>query len=386
MPQGPLPSIRSVRERMVTPVASPIETVGVVLLGIYVFIMFSRILDVTFNNLKLPIIIFALFNFALLLSGNVFRLLQSRAGLALTVYTGWIFTTAPLAMWRTGSLDSLLNSAFSWSMALGVAAMLSVPGKLLTMQRVLAFASLTGAILGRFYSGDVGGRLALSQGSFSDPNEYAITLLMGLPYWIMVAKTSQKKIWKTLAYLCMIPILITFLYTGSRGGMVALLVVAVIGFIQMSFPQKLVFCGASGMLFLLGGVLLPPYIQQRYFTFFKADTNAALDAKFQEQLEGGDVGSSEMRWQLLMGGIRLTLQHPVFGVGPGNFPAAYYADTKSKGQNGGWNANHNSYTEVSSEMGIPGLGLFLAMLFYSFRIPVECLESSPPPNISPPRS
>ncbi|MEP6601122.1 MAG: O-antigen ligase family protein [Nitrospirota bacterium] len=292
--------------------------------------------------------------------------------------------TAPLGQWRTGSIDSLLSAAFSWSMAIATVALVSVPRKLLTVQRFLAFASLTGAILGRFYGADRGGRLILFQGSFSDPNEYAMTLLMGLPYWIMIAKTTQNKVGKTLAYLCMVPILITFLYTGSRGGMIALLVLAVIGLLQMSFPQKLAFCAAGGILFLVSGVFLPNYIQQRFFTFFKADTDTTLDAKYQEQLSGGDIGSSEARWQVLLGGIELTLKHPVFGVGPGNFAGAFYNHSKAQGKNGGWTVSHNSYTEVSSEMGIPGFVLFAAMLYYSFRVTRRVLGIKPTAEYQPP--
>src|SRR5262249_19044038 len=53
----------------------------------------------------------------------------------------------------------------------------------------------------------------------------------------------------------------------------------------------------------------------------------------------------------------LTLTHPIFGVGPGNFPAV----TNS------WRVAHNTYTELSAEAGIPALLLFLYFLFLAFR-------------------
>lgn len=379
-----LPSTRSsFRERLATPL-SPVESVGLFLLGVYLFIMFSRILDVTFAHLKLPIIVFVLMNFTVLLTGHVFRLFQSRAGIALTLYTAWMFITALLGQWRTGSIDSLNLAVFSWCMALACVALISFPGKLLSMQRVLAFSCLVGAILGRFYGGDVGGRLTLFQGSFSDPNEYAVTLLMGLPYWILIARTAKSRLGRILAYLCVIPVLLTFLYTGSRGGMIAFLVLAAVSLVQMSFSQRLAFCLAGVLLVLLSGVLLPHYIQQRFFTFFKADVDTTLDAKYQEQLAGGDIGSSEARWQLVLGAIRLTFQHPVFGVGPGNFAGAYYTFAKIEGKHAGWNVSHNSYTEVSSETGIPGFICFIAMLYYSFRVTRGVLKIKPTAEYQPP--
>src|SRR6185437_3589419 len=71
----------------------------------------------------------------------------------------------------------------------------------------------------------------------------------------------------------------------------------------------------------------------------------------------GDHGSMDARRDLLMESIRVTLQHPIFGVGPGNFQAY----TKS------WHVTHNTYTELSSETGIPGLALFLTILYFTFR-------------------
>ncbi len=54
-------------------------------------------------------------------------------------------------------------------------------------------------------------------------------------------------------------------------------------------------------------------------------------------------------------GLRLTLANPLLGVGPDNF--IYYAD----------NTPHNAYLQVASELGLPALGLYLAMLFGGFR-------------------
>ena len=51
------------------------------------------------------------------------------------------------------------------------------------------------------------------------------------------------------------------------------------------------------------------------------------------------------------------LHHPIFGVGPGNFPAV----TEE------WRVVHNTYTEFGAEAGIPALVLFLALLFVSMR-------------------
>ena len=75
-------------------------------------------------------------------------------------------------------------------------------------------------------------------------------------------------------------------------------------------------------------------------------------------LEGSrDKGSLAARQMLLKESIVLSLEHPLFGVGPGNFAVV----------NGTWAVAHNTYTELGAEAGIPALVLFLAILILAYR-------------------
>lgn len=77
-------------------------------------------------------------------------------------------------------------------------------------------------------------------------------------------------------------------------------------------------------------------------------------------------GSSEARKNLLKASIKITIQNPLVGVGPGQFAVAENDDQKRLGRTrGAWQVTHNSYTEVSSETGIPGLLLFAGSFFLS---------------------
>jgi O-antigen ligase len=75
-----------------------------------------------------------------------------------------------------------------------------------------------------------------------------------------------------------------------------------------------------------------------------------LLGKFQEG--DYDRGSAEARYELLIQSLKVTATHPVFGVGPGNFPS----------YTGLWRVTHNTYTQFSSECGIPVLLLFLLLM------------------------
>ncbi len=80
-------------------------------------------------------------------------------------------------------------------------------------------------------------------------------------------------------------------------------------------------------------------------------------AEISGTMESHGEGSLQARSELLKESISLMLHHPIFGVGPGNFPAVTAT----------WRVAHNTYTELGAEAGVPGLLLFLALLGVSMR-------------------
>jgi O-antigen ligase len=62
----------------------------------------------------------------------------------------------------------------------------------------------------------------------------------------------------------------------------------------------------------------------------------------------------------------MTLQHPLFGVGAGQFSIQAWEARRKQGLSNLYNETHNTYTQVSSELGIPAFILFLGVLVSSF--------------------
>ena len=82
----------------------------------------------------------------------------------------------------------------------------------------------------------------------------------------------------------------------------------------------------------------------------------------------GYANSSRVaRKQLLLRGLQMTLRHPVFGVGVGNFVPAEAHQTQEEGRRAAWHENHNTFLQISSETGIPGLILYLCALGYCIK-------------------
>ena len=112
--------------------------------------------------------------------------------------------------------------------------------------------------------------------------------------------------------------------------------------------------------------MLPAYLRQRFFTFQTADSTTAATVGELRELKSA-AASAQARRQHLIDSINMTLHHPVFGVGAGNFINAQAVLDREAGRRPAWLGTHNTYTQISSECGVPALIIFLALLVHSIR-------------------
>ena len=159
----------------------------------------------------------------------------------------------------------------------------------------------------------------------------------------------------------MVLILATTFRTGSRGAMIGFLAMVLIVFLRAPMQGKLKIIFA-GVLFL-GMVMttMPGRLISRYKTV--ADDDAAEIGEMDAAMANSATASTQSRKELLRHSLIFTFRHPLFGVGPGMFEVADDAYMKSLGfRRGSWLGTHNSYTQVSSETGIPGFLFFTAIV------------------------
>ncbi len=74
------------------------------------------------------------------------------------------------------------------------------------------------------------------------------------------------------------------------------------------------------------------------------------------------VASQLQREELFKTSLRYTLSHPLLGVGPDQFATAVSQDAARDSQQMPWLGTHNTYTQVSSECGIPALIFYVAVI------------------------
>jgi len=139
------------------------------------------------------------------------------------------------------------------------------------------------------------------------------------------------------------------------------LAVAVVATFILS-KQRMKMALAAIPLLIVAVVFIPQSSSQRLLLMFRSSsTPVASDS------EASALASQSQREELIKKSVTLTLQHPVFGVGMGQFVVAVMGEAAKKGEWAAALGTHNSYTQVSSECGILALVCYVAVICFCFQ-------------------
>jgi hypothetical protein len=352
------------------PAPSPLRTLGFLSFCFYVFAFHSRILDVgPARFLHLPGIAFGLAILVAVLSGQIIGVLQDRIAVYLVGLSIWLVLAVPGSVWRGGSV-ALLTEEWIPAMVLFLVGG-AVIGTLKQCRHslyVVGLATAAGALLVNWRGEMVQERLVVVNSTFANSNTIAIKLLLGMPMvWLLAAGARAGVFRKAVVGGVTILMLVALFRSGSRAGLIGLAVLCAIAFLRSSAVGKIML--AIAMVALVAGMalFLPRSLKSRFETIFQGasvQTGVAQTAA-ELRLLISAAGSSQSRWALLVDSVKLSLQHPLLGIGPGQY-AVYSADqAKANGRFGQWIGTHNTYTQLSSEAGIPSLCLYVAILLSS---------------------
>ena len=259
--------------------------------------------------------------------------------------------TIPFAFWRGGAFDAVFTK-FSKGVIVGLLIGLII-SKVYEMRRLLyiqagsvAFIAVASVIAHKTLAGRLYG---IQKGILENPNDLAINIAINFPLcmaFMFAAKNGFKKaVWAISLVFMMYCVLVTY----SRSGLIALIITILVCLWEYGVKQKrtllLMGAGVFGVV-ALGICLVTPHFIARISSLWQGNIAGS-----------GDHGSLEARETLLKQSISIALHHPLFGVGPGNFPVVTNE----------WRVAHNSYTELGAEAGLPALFLFLLLFFKSFK-------------------
>jgi O-antigen ligase len=347
---------------------SPFQRLGFNVLLVFIFLAFSRIFDVKFGSLHITGISYRIVFAMVLLSRGFQVALKSNVGKALLGFTFCFGMSVPFSVWRSGSKNIFLNQwlMFSFVAFLAVAGLVYNYQQWCKLLKALTYALLVFTVIANVFGVPDNGRLFLAQGKFANPNEMAQALLLGLPLWGAMMIISKSLPGKAFAVGVMVLILATTFRTGSRGAMIGFAAMLLVVFLRAPVMGKLKII-LAGVLFL--GIVLttmPGRLIARYKTVAEED-QADVD-EMGGSMADSAAASTQSRKVLLRHSLIFTMQHPLFGVGAGMFSVADDAYSKQIGlRKGNWVGTHNSYTQVSSELGIPGLLFFVAAVAFALK-------------------
>jgi O-antigen ligase len=344
---------------------NPKTTLGVKLLVVYVYLVTGRLLD--FSPIwwvHVPLIILVTLIIMTLAGGDLKYSMSSSVSKYFLAFTLWVVACFPFSYWRAGSMPYVQWQLQSFAVFLIIVQLVRSAEDWRKIGGAYAYATLTAALMSFVIGVSVQGRVALPGGTLGDPNEFAITMVAGLPFWWF--KATRASGFKKVAFLlATVPMYAAFARAGSRSGLVALMVLMAIAFVFAQGGRKVLIVVGAVIALAASSVLLPDYLKARYTTVFSHE--GEYDKATRQRL-GADVASSEERKALLIQSLQMTLHHPIFGVGPGDFSYVSWDERKaSTGAGGESLVSHNTYTQISSETGVPGFFFFAATLVLSFR-------------------
>jgi O-antigen ligase len=148
--------------------------------------------------------------------------------------------------------------------------------------------------------------------------------------------------------------------TGSRGSVVAASAMLILIF---ALSRNKVPVAAVGIAALLVAALAAAVGGESPSALHRLSL-LSIDASSPPETESdvSSVASQVEREELFKTSLRYTLSHPLFGVGPDQFATAVSQDAARASQHLPWLGTHNTYTQVSSECGIPALIFYAAVI------------------------
>lgn len=175
-------------------------------------------------------------------------------------------------------------------------------------------------------------------GIFNDPNDLGLLFVMCLPMAFYLSGRGGLMGLRRLFWLALAGLLLWGCYlTNSRGTLLAALALLAV---YVWRKRGLLAAGVLGSVALIGLMMLPSRLQE-------------MDVS-----EESAMGRVESWYE----GVQMFRQHPLFGVGAGN-----YTDYNPL-------TAHNSFVLVLAELGIIGFTVWLAIVGYSFRMALAPLR------------
>jgi putative inorganic carbon (hco3(-)) transporter len=199
------------------------------------------------------------------------------------------------------------------------------------------------------------GRAQAGGGLFGNPNDMALNMVAFLPLVIVQALRRGHPLLRAALAIGVPAVAAAIIFSKSRGGMLGLIAMIAVFLFQIRRVRPSV-AVAVVALSLATIPLLPSSFTDRMSSIFNPEEDP--------------TGSREARKRLLREAYQAYLDHPVFGLGAGQFLNYNPSDREEA-----WHQSHNAFLQVASELGTGGLVIFLVIVWSGFAAGLQAVKA-----------
>jgi putative inorganic carbon (HCO3(-)) transporter len=202
------------------------------------------------------------------------------------------------------------------------------------------------------------GRFSRAQGPVNEPNRFAQIMIVLLPFALYLHRTAASRAVRAAAAVMGAAVLCGIVLTLSRGAIVALGLMAA-ALVALGWVRASRLSVAA-----IAAVVVLPMVAPFYLD--RVGSIADVRLLGQDDPRGAD-GALRGRATEMLAAVNVFLDHPVAGVGPGQF-ARFYVQDYSRDPSiqfrdlTGNRRAHSLYLELAAENGAVGLSVFLAIV------------------------
>jgi len=278
---------------------------------------------------------------------------------AVLLLTAWFILGIPFAYWRGGSLRVLMDGWFRTLLFFFLLTQtLTTVGRVRKILWAVLLSELGASVASLLMRGNsvytVGGRFAGINKGLLGWNFLGITLSVTLPFLACLYVSKRSAVRTSLLFAVLGSTMWMLVLTASRGGVLGIILSVVLTwwFVLRGTARGRALIGILVLTVVVSVAMAPSVFWDRASTIF-----GTPDIHRNRAAESAEM-STEGRIKLLEASVEDTLHYPVFGLGIGNF-SVYHGNQDDPI---GWYGTHNTFTQISSEAGLPALLLVVFLI------------------------
>lgn len=274
----------------------------------------------------------------------------------LILYWVWMAFTIPTSVLRGQSFEVVFNLAPVIVFATMIIVQPASPRQLdyITRGYLVVCTVFSAALIAIGKPMLDGYSLRYSLSGSLDPNDCAAVLAIGVPIALAVAKRTGAGTWRLVSWGVLAVMCAAILRTGSRGGMIAAFVGALVVMLSSRGIRAIFAVTALIGALAVAREVAPPELLGRF-------------AVIGSESDDYNMNSYGGRWQIWQRGVKYFAQDPILGVGVAGFPTREGLQLEEDGMRGKWSAAHNAYVQAFAELGLIGGLLFVSLIVTSIR-------------------